>query len=295
MATVFSFEEKLGATDCGMEFLENSEFQSSTSATYNAICLSGTATDALVYDAFRRHLQETRPRDQYGNPLATIRIASTPVDGVYWEIEARWNAKAETPSVFFDYCYVEAFDGGTESSTVTKSLNTRIFPATGGFVVPQNGLIDVADGVARGVSVIAPFQRFSVRARLRNNASNYRYIAGLSRFQGKTNANEFWGRAPGTVLCETTSFALQGVSDSGSTAAAYWDGRVNFAYRPDEPVEIDGASFEKGGWEAVWSLRRESDEADGTRSIKTICVYAEQVYRRVDFNEMGLPPLNFPN
>ncbi len=272
--------------DCNLQ--DWTESRSSSSAMYDVVCTTGTATDEQAYLAVQNAITKARAADIFGNPLARVRLASTLADGRAWTFKVEYSSKAQTPESFFDYCYIDHLSGGCETSTVTQSLNTRIFPATGGWIAPQNGYINVIDGVAQGVQKLTPTTKFSIRARIVYTSEKLVYARNLSGFQGLVNMAPFWGYPAGTVLFEGFDFNVAGVADNGDFSNAYLDGRFNFQYRPDAPVNIDGAIFTKAGWEVVWALSREIDGAEGHRKRQTVCVYAETVYGRFDFEILNL-------
>ena len=289
----FSFEPTLGGESVETNFQESAENRTRSTRLFDVVCTSGDATLALVYATARAHVAKVWPRDIFGNPIASISLAETLASNRAWKFEARYSSKAEVPKVWYDYCYVDSYDGSSESATRTQSLGTRIFPTPDGCVVDYGGWIDVADGVARGVQIASPIDRFSVRLRLRHTPERLAYLRGLGAYRQKTNAAPFWEYGPGEVLFESYSFSLAGVGDDGSFANAYFDGRLNFAARRAERTDVDGAVFVKGGWEAVWALKIEADGDDGRRRLKTLCAYAETVYPSVDFDELKLARLGF--
>lgn len=292
-AIKFSFEQTLGGESVETNFQESAENRARSTRAFDVVCVSGVATTAQAYAAARGHVAAAFPRDIFGNPIASISLSETTAANRAWKFEARYSSKAEVPKDWYDYCYVDSYDGSSESATRTQSLGTRIFPTPGGCAVDYGGAIDVADGVARGVQIASPIDRFSVRLRLKHTPERLAYLRSLGAYRQKTNAAPFWEYAPGEVLFESYSFSLAGVADDGSFKNAYFDGRLNFAARRSEPTNIDGAEFVKGGWEAVWALKVEADGADGRKRLKTLCAYAETVYPSADFDELKLARLGF--
>lgn len=287
----FSFEPTLAGETIEANFQESAENRARSTRLFDVVCVSGVASTAQAYAAARGHVATAFPRDIFGNPIASISLAETTAANRAWKFEARYSSKAEVPKDWYDYCYVDSYDGSSESATRTQSLGTRMFPTPDGCAVDYGGWIDVENGVARGVQIASPIDRFSVRLRLKRTPDRLAYLRSLGAYRLKTNAAPFWEYGPDEVLFESYSFSLAGVADDGSFANAYFDGRLNFAARRAEPTNIDGAEFVKSGWEAVWALKIETDGADGRKRLKTLCAYAETVYPSVDFDELKLARL----
>lgn len=296
----FDIRKRIATDKYEADYHNLTNTQTRSSATYDVICTSGTATDLQALEIAEHSVRRTEPLDCFGNPIKRVSLASTVADGRAWTFDVEYSPKAGTQKEswdsFFDFCYVDQLDGACETSTVTRSLQqVPHLPVLSPLacVVPQNRFVNVVDGVAQGVPILTPTGKFSVRARIAYSQEKLIYARNLFGFQGKTNFYPFWDYPPGTVLFEGFHFNLSGVSDSGNFSAAYLDGRFNFQVRPDLPVNIDGAEFVKGGWEAVWALSCETDDQEtGHRFRATVCVYAETVYDRFDFSVLRLTNIN---
>lgn len=134
-----------------------------------------------------------------------------------------------------------------------------------------NGVDVVAANIIEGQSLTVAEGKFTTD-----------YKRKLAELTGTVNDADFKGWKKGEVL-----FLGASASDASD---GYVDINFKFAISPNE-TNISFAGFgiaEKRGWEYAWALYEEKNEENKPILPLAIAVYVNQVYKEMDFKDLGL-------
>jgi hypothetical protein len=238
----------------------------------------GTGDDLAV-----RSLVESVIPAQYGG-MYFHTYSIEPLGALMWDVVVKYFStlpKSATSPVFqFDT------SGGTHHITVSRET-VRSYSFTDEQEPDYQGAIGVNGDSVEGCDVTIPQFTFSVVRYLPQGAVTRAFRNALFHLTARTNAEEWNGFEPGTVLFQGAQGSVRGLD--------FWEITFKFAAAPnrdaDDPITIGRTDLQvaKGGWEYLWV--RYADKVDGAaRALVRVPVsaYIERVYDAGDFSVLGI-------
>ena len=198
-----------------------------------------------------------------------------------WEGTVRYGKRSPRQDGFSKY----TFEIGTGSQHITQSIATAHRYAPEGETAPDfKGAIGVTPDGIDGVDVDVPVFRWSETHYFDASIVTEAYkhtLYGIAA--APINAAPFRGKAAGEVR-------FLGAS-GGQSGDEEYEIAYHFAASPNLTELVVGniTGISKGGWEYLWVLYEEQEDAAAKRLVKRpAAVYVEQVYRSSDYSLLGI-------
>jgi len=194
-----------------------------------------------------------------------------------WKATANYGIKKQpvgTAVISFDTT------GGSEHHY--QSISTiASYPIAGATAPNFRGAINVTRDGIQGVDEPPPTFRFQVTQAFDSSYVTNSYIASLAAMTRRTNSAIFGPFAIGTLLFMGASGSRRGFED--------WEITFQFGFRENLTGITAGTitGIDKKGWEILWTLYRELDDAN-TLVRQPYCAYVEQIFYSGDFSTLGI-------
>lgn len=257
-----------------------SRVEGSTPSVDLVYSVSGTTDDAVAV----AQVETDAPTTYESLPLNTIRLQ--PKGPSLWEATVTYRdsggAGGGKPPGSIGALGI-SFDISGQPTRVIQAWNTTSHAPPGKTAPDFGGGIGFNGDSFDGADVIVPNFTFSVQYYMPIAMMTTSYMRTVGEIVGKINMQSFYGFDPYEVLFLSMTGSLRSTRD--------YELSYRFAVSPNKTDltvgDIDIAS--KEGWQYLWVLYRDSDDAAAKQTIKKpVAAYVEDVYNIEDFSRLGI-------
>ena len=257
-----------------------------TSATRHWL-VTGTDNEEAALAALKDHIYDQGLNQYHGMGIHTLQIIERLTPDC-WKIDAAYGISAIGINGDEDDGTPKETTSYSMSSTtmhVTHSRKTvRKYAVSGATAPDYKGAMSVRGGEVQGTDINVSTVAMTITHYFRKSQWSTRLRNRILNKGNRMNNKEFRGFDPGELLY--LSATINPVTEGD---VEYIQVDYNFAISPnDDDVDLaewSGGSIKKEGWNFMW-VKDETDPDTGLPVPKY--VYIEQVYKTLDFTELGI-------